>query len=868
MSSLQVLATSLPLDTGDLETFHSRAMRVMAARPDWRTIILARPSGEIVVDTNNPLTGPPRRVAEWDSFERVVRSLTPRVGYLAMGPRGEYGVPVRSPVVRDGEMRFVLTAVVKPDAILEVVNSQRVPADWVVSVFDARGMRVARSRGHEKFIGTPAAPSLHELMLTGADEGVGVTHALEGDEVLTAYSRLPQSGWAVAIGIPTSIVGAGVYRSLAAYGGGLVLSLALAMLAALAVARSILRPIGELRHAAHSLGRGELPSTFSSNVREIQEVGDALLASATKRADVEAEREGLLSGERTARAVAEHARARLEMLARAGAMLSQSLQPPATLEAIAAVVVPAVADWCRIDLVDAQGQLQRALTHHSDPQKTQFASELVNRLRATPDTPGSMAWAVATGRSHLVHFDPPAELDRIRDHDLLSFARAIGVRAYFIVPLIARGRTLGALAALQAESGRNFSEDDCALVTQLAPRAALDNARLYAEAEAAVAQAQAANRVKDEFLAVLGHELRNPLAPIVTALHLMARRDEHAMAGERRVIERQVAHLSRLVDDLLDVSRITTGKVQLRRERVDLMSVVSQALELTEPALEQRTQPIEFDLPAQPVHVLGDTTRLVQVLCNLLTNAAKFTARDGRIAVRLRRTGGEVELSVEDAGIGIKAELLPRVFDLFVQGEQPIDRQAGGLGLGLAIVKTLVQMHGGSVIAQSDGPGRGSLFVVRLPEATDAQPGGRSEPLRPPPRSAGRILLVDDNVDAVQTLAMLLRDVGFETRTAADGAKALATLDEFVPDLALLDIGLPGMDGYALASRLRADPRLDDVRLVALTGYGREADRERALAARFDDHLVKPVDPDHLIETIERLLATRRESGLQSGPGD
>jgi hypothetical protein len=237
MSALQVLATSTSLDGNDREAFQRRAERVMATRPDWRTIILALPSGEIVVDTNGPATSPPRRVAERDSFERVARTLTPRVGYLAPGPRGEYGVPVRVPVVRDGTLRFVLTAVIKPDAILEVVRSQRVPADWVVSVFDARGMRVARSRSHEKFIGTPAAPSLHELMLTGADEGVGITQVLEGDDVHTAYSRLPETGWAVAIGVPTSLVDAGATRWLAVYGGAIALSLALGVLAARIVAR-------------------------------------------------------------------------------------------------------------------------------------------------------------------------------------------------------------------------------------------------------------------------------------------------------------------------------------------------------------------------------------------------------------------------------------------------------------------------------------------------------------------------------------------------------------------------------------------------------------------------------------------------------
>ncbi|HEY0858048.1 MAG TPA: ATP-binding protein, partial [Albitalea sp.] len=580
-------------------------------------------------------------------------------------------------------------------------------------------------------------------------------------------------------------------------------------------------------------------------------------ASAEQRARDEAERERLLAAERSARSGAEQARRRLEQLASAGAVLSRSLQPHATLEAIASIVVPSIADWCRVDLVDAEGQLQRALTHHSDPVKSRIGAELVQRLRAAPETPGSMAWTVATGRSHLARFDPPADFDRVRDRDVLTFAQAIGMRSYFIVPLVARGRTLGALAALQAESAREFSPDDCALLVELAQRAALalDNARLYADAQAARSQAETANRVKDEFLAMLGHELRNPLAPIVTALHLMARRGGDESAMERRIIERQVAHLRRLVDDLLDVSRIARGKIQIDRERVDMKAAVERALELTQPAMERRSQPVQVELPDEPVFVDGDPVRLAQVLSNLLTNAAKFTPGDGHIGLHLRRRDGEVEIVVEDAGSGIDPELLPHVFDLFTQGEQGMDRHAGGLGLGLAIVRTLVQLHGGSVQAESDGPGRGARFTVRLPAAAaQVAPPRESPTVSPPLESGGRILLVDDNADASEMLRLLLQEAGHEVQVAPDGPSALAVADSFRPDIALLDIGLPGMDGYELAVRLRAAPRLQGVKLVALTGYGREPDRARAMATHFDEHLVKPVPAEQLLEVIARLL--------------
>ena len=573
--------------------------------------------------------------------------------------------------------------------------------------------------------------------------------------------------------------------------------------------------------------------------------------------------EELLAAERSARAAAEGARRRFELLAAAGAELSRSLEPRTTLQAIASSLVPAIVDWCRVDLVDSGGELQRALTYHSNPEKARYGTELAARLRAAPGAVGSMAWAVATGKSHLAHFSPPLDFDAVRDRDLLTFSTAIGMRAYFIVPLVARGRTLGALAAIQAESGRDLGPDDCALILELAQRAslALDNARLYAEAEDALLQARTASRAKDEFLAMLGHELRNPLAPIVNALQLMKMRDSAGHSEERRIIERQVSHLSRLVDDLLDVARIAKGKVEIKRERLDLQQVVAWALEQTQPVLDERSRPVEVSQPAEPLHVVGDAGRLAQVLCNLLTNAAKFTPPDGRISITTRSTEGMAEMSVQDSGRGLAPDLLPRVFDLFVQGE-PAGNHSGGLGLGLSIVRNLVQMHGGTVSAASDGHGHGATFSIRLPLA------GRGEPAAPttdahavytggpsPGPICGRILVVDDNQDAATTLSELLRSTGYEVQIAHDGAAALATLERFEPALAILDIGLPGMDGYELAGRIRAGGRWPSLKLIALTGYGRESDRARALASAFDDHLVKPVSFDRLCSTVSSVLA-------------
>jgi PAS domain S-box-containing protein len=371
--------------------------------------------------------------------------------------------------------------------------------------------------------------------------------------------------------------------------------------------------------------------------------------------------------------------------------------------------------------------------------------------------------------------------------------------------------------------------------------------------------AEAANRAKDEFLAMLGHELRNPLSPILTALQLMKLRGDDGSERERTVIERQVTHLTRLVDDLLDVSRIARGKVELKDELVEIAEVVANAIEMASPLLEERTQALAVDMPRRGLLVRGDPTRLGQVVSNLLTNAAKYTPAGGRVTVTAREEAGDVVLRVRDTGIGIDGDVLPRVFDLFVQGRQAIDRSEGGLGLGLTIVRNLVERHGGRVAAHSDGRGTGSEFVVRLPRATTTQlpadalrvvPGPAVPPNVAPAPPSTRVLIVDDNVDGAEMLAMALCGQGYDTRVAHDAPAALQIAAEFRPDIAFLDIGLPVMDGYELAVRLRELPGLDAVRLVALTGYGQESDRRRTREIGFHHHLVKPVDVNEVAAVV------------------
>jgi PAS domain S-box-containing protein len=368
------------------------------------------------------------------------------------------------------------------------------------------------------------------------------------------------------------------------------------------------------------------------------------------------------------------------------------------------------------------------------------------------------------------------------------------------------------------------------------------------------ASADEASRSKDEFLAMLGHELRNPLAPIVTALHLMRLRGGGAMERERAVIERQVKHLTHLVDDLLDVSRAVRGKLRLERAPIEVAAVVDDAIEVAGALIVERKHQLEVSVPRAGLVVDADGNRLAQVITNLLTNAAKYTPPGGHIRVIAREDAGQVMLEVADNGPGIGPELLPRLFDAFTQGRQGLDRKQGGLGLGLAIARQLIAAHGGSIEARTAGPGGGTTMVVHLPRVARSSPAPgheRDVTFAESHIAPRRVLLVEDNPDAAGLLQKALMWAGHDVRTAADGPSALRLVQTFAPEIAFLDIGLPGMNGYELAQHLRIVPGLADTPFVAVTGYAQDDDRRRALANGFTEHLAKPLAPDRVIECIK-----------------
>jgi signal transduction histidine kinase/CheY-like chemotaxis protein len=664
-AALDALATSTLLDTPDLLLFHDRAMRVSGTRSQWRAVILHDARGRVLLNTAYPYGKPLPQTAEGESVAYVLREAKPAIGSIARTPNGSYSFALRVPVLRDGELRYVLSAVLSPDGIREVVNRQRVPSDWVVSVFDTKNQRIARSRQHEEFLGgQPAAGLLAMMQDPAMHEGWTLTATIEGEKNYTAFTRSSVTGWTVAIGMPPDYVDSAALRSLFVYGGGILLSIAIAGLAALAIARGIARPMVQLGAAARALGRREELKLPETPIEEIRQVGDSLVVAADERTRGEAEREDLLVRERQARAIAEEA-----------------------------------------------------------------------------------------------------------------------------------------------------------------------------------------NRSKDEFLAMLGHELRNPLGAIANAAQLLNAPDEESRAHARAVIGRQVQHLARMTDDLLDAARAMTGKIVLQRQPLDLAEAAARTVSTMRTTGRAGQRRLAQQL--ESVWIDADPTRIEQILGNLLGNALKFTPEGGTITVSVAKEGDEAVLRVADTGVGMPPELSARVFEPFVQGERPLDRSYGGLGIGLTLVRRLAELHGGSASAASEGPGRGSVFTVRLP-AVRAPASTRRRVGTKATVPARDVLVVEDNDDARETLKRMLELEGHRVRVAADGVAGLEAVRAAPPEIALIDIGLPKMDGYELARRIRSELGERQPYLVAVTGYGLPEDRKRTRDAGFDLHVVKPVDAALLADVLER----------------
>ena len=663
LAALQILAASGALDHSD--DFHDIARRTLATQAGWQNLTLANPDGSLAYDSDVPPGEKPAPALDPEAIVATAKSGLPVVSNLVRSPRG-WSFALRVPLRAGGRVSYVISAIVDPIVIVNILYRQRVPDDWVISVFDAKGQRVARSKAHERFVATPPTPSLRALISGPAPEGVGSTDTLEGDRVFTAYSKVPVLGWTVAAGLPVATVESAAFSSAAIYGLAVLVSIVIGMVAASTVARGVNRPIARLREAADALGRGGQPGVPETDIRELHELGEAISKAARQRHAIEVEREALLKSEQKARG-----------------------------------------------------------------------------------------------------------------------------------------------------------------------------------------DAEAANQAKDQFLAMLGHELRNPLAALSNAASLLDQGppDGRIATRAREVIQRQVAHLARLTDDLLDAARALLGKIELRAEPVDLGALTGEALDTLASTGRTAQHHVVSDL--REAWVRGDPVRLDQIVCNLLINAVKYTPPGGTIRVIAVRVGDESRVVVADDGAGMSPELAARAFDLFVQGERDLDRSQGGLGIGLTLVRRLAELHAGRAEVKSEGEGRGSEFTVSFP-AIERPARPVASPALPQGGTFGRtILVVEDGDDARETLVELLQVMGHRVEAAADGISGLDKALAIGPDVALVDIGLPGIDGFELARRLRSAEG-HRAFLIALTGYGAAEDRRRALEAGFDAHITKPIEPARLAEILGR----------------
>jgi signal transduction histidine kinase/DNA-binding response OmpR family regulator len=564
-----------------------------------------------------------------------------------------------------------------------------------------------------------------------------------------------------------------------------------------------------------------------------------------RRAD---ERVALAAAE-AARSAAEESTRRSSFLGEASRVLSGSLDAEIAARRLLEMLVPGFVPRALLALADAQGGIEQVL-----------------------DASAVGEDAAAVVRREIGVLDPD-EGQSLRQ--TLALGPGTPGGSSHVFPLVTAGR---AVAALLVDAGA--ARVDWATVAELVDRAAvaLDNARLYRNLQLEIeerrvveAELQASSRRKDEFLAMLSHELRNPLAPIRNALEVIRRLvpdAEPRLTWATEVAARQVRHMSRLIEDLLDVARISQGKITLQKEALDLRQVLTHGIETVRPFIESRRHRFSSTLPDVPVLMRGDFARLSQVAANLLNNAAKYTEEGGSIELSLAMPSeGEAVIIVRDDGIGIEPELLPHIFELFEQGKRTLDREQGGLGVGLTLVHRLVGMHHGSIEVHSDGPGRGSQFTVRVPCLCEAV-GVETEAAAAPPRdpAACRVLVVDDNHDAAEAVAVLLGMSGHQVQVAGDAMAALAAVPDFAPEVVVLDIGLPGIDGYELARRLRALPQTRAALLIALTGYGQLGDRGRTREAGCDQHLTKPTDPDELQRLIEEWRSARAGAVESSNP--
>ncbi|HEV8615767.1 MAG TPA: ATP-binding protein [Methylomirabilota bacterium] len=849
IAALQALATSKELDAGNLRAFYEQARALQAGHRDWATILLADASGRPLLNLRLPFGAtPPPLAGDPEDVRRVAATGRPVVTDAFEAPLAKtLVVGIRVPVVREGRVTHVLGVGIPTRELRDILLQQRLPADWIGTILDRKRRIIARTRGEEQFLGQPASERLLEASAK-ASEGWYRGLTKEGVKTYSAFSRSGLTGLTVALGVPAAGIEAPLRRSLWRIAGGGLLTLALGVAIAIYFARRIAGPIAALAVSARDIARGKAPSLTATSITEVNELGRALTETA-----------GLVTDERRT----------LETINQTGQLLSAEL----SLERLVQGVTDASTRLCRAafgaffyNVVDDRGEAytlstisgvpREAFADFPMPRNTElfgptFRGERVVRIDDVTTDPRH-------GKNPPYHGMPPGHLP---------------VRSYLAVPVVSRGGdVLGGLFFGHPEPGV-FTKREEDIVMGLAPQiaTAIDHARLYERQQAARAEAEAANTMKDEFLATLSHELRTPLNAVLgwTRMLRSGQLSEEAAARALEVIERNGNAQVQLIEDLLDVSRIITGKLRLDVRRVEPAGIVEAAVDAVRPAAEAKDIRLQSILDPRAGPVSADPDRLQQIVWNLLSNAIKFTPRGGRMQIRLQRVNSQVEIVVTDTGHGIAADVLPHIFERFRQADSSSQRAYGGLGIGLALVKHLVELQGGSVAAASPGAGQGATFTVSLPlmlHAAAPVPGVAPAPARQTPATIDAslrdisLLVVDDDGDALDLFALLLRAAGAEVQLARSAREAIETLRTWEPDVIVSDIEMPGESGYALIRRLRSGevPHGDRVPAVAVTAYGGVAERIKILSAGFDAYVAKPVESDELATVIARLVARAR----------
>ncbi len=926
--------------------------RLFPLVPEWQAVTVARPDGVVVRRIRPEAISNTGFIAETQSFADLISTGVPQIGDLARGPNGAWGVPLRVPATREGSPLYVLTAVLKPTAVLKVINTRSLPEGWVLTVLDGNGKRIGRTHANEETIGQPASPGLVELLDSTSElEGFGLSHTVEGAPVYTAFARLHDgTSWTVAAGVPREVVRDAALRSFLLYGGGLALSLLFAIMAATVATRRINGQMEQLRAAAQAIGDRQIPQAPKTNITELLEVGGALVAAGQARIDSEAERDQVVVELEVAQRELKLQVSDLEQLQ---VLSHQLIQLPTVQEQYTAIIDTAGcllnADFIALLLCEDGGDIypaaQQQFPTGTGPSIEQFSEYIHSAIRT--GRPLILADSAMLEPFRSLHSAPLMSGDGSVTGTLLIM-RAAGhqpnARELHLATLCAgMAAVYRDRARMQQEAGLSQQRLQVALESSSVPFCILapvkDNAGGIVDfrfdfiniqgavvldrpvaalkditAEQVLGEWQRshvfkvlvevvgsgksrefdqqhlnrgtetwvhiiatafqggvavwfaditerkrqermiieADRRKDEFLATLAHELRNPLAPIRMAATLFGspRATDQQKERSQQIIERQVTHMALLLDDLFDISRITLGKLTLRTQPLDLRDVAAAALETARPKLESRQHRFVLEVPQQPVLVEADPLRLEQVITNLLTNAAKFTPEGGLVNLSVYQRRDHAFAVVSDNGVGIAPEQMASIFDKFVQAPAQKGVVTTGLGIGLALASELTRLHGGQVLAHSEGQGKGARFTVRLPlGAQSAQPAESSQHAHRP-RSHRRMVIADDNRDIAETLVEILRMEGHEVAHAYDGEAALALYDQHKPDVMLLDIGMPRMRGDEVARAVRARPDGDQVLLIAMTGWGQPQDRANTVDAGFDAHFTKPVDMEALLDLI------------------